>query len=191
MDNDVVAYEYDILAITSKYNGVKENVPTWYPIYRRSNPVLVASLERIDYTENLGGIASSRGRIGHDETNSLLGVDDEDASNGKGNAFLVHVCGILVVQHIVQIRYLPFLITNDWEFELAPRDLVNVRNPTAMAVDGVGRETDQLDTTFGKLWFKLCEGAQFCHNVSICCVPLTGSSAAYLSYRQGCNPQDG
>jgi len=34
-----------------------------YPIDRGGDPVLVTGLERVDDTENLGGVATSRGRV--------------------------------------------------------------------------------------------------------------------------------
>lgn len=59
--------------------------------------MLVASLQRIDNAQDLGGIAPSARRIGEDGANGLLWVDHEDAADCEGNALLVHVGGILVV----------------------------------------------------------------------------------------------
>ena len=41
------------------------------------------------------------------------------------------------------------------------RDLIDVFHPAAMRVDGVGRETNELDTAFGELWLKLCKRTEF------------------------------
>ena len=65
-----------------------------------------------------------------------------------------------MVNHVVCVGYLPFLIANDWEFETASRDFVNVLDPSAMAVDCVGRQSDQLDTTFRELGLEFSEGAE-------------------------------
>lgn len=59
--------------------------------------MLVTSLQTVEDTEDLGGVAASAGGVAQDETNSLLGVDDEDGANGESNAFAVNVCSVLVV----------------------------------------------------------------------------------------------
>lgn len=59
--------------------------------------MLVTSLKRVDHTQNLSGIAASRGWVRHNETDSLLGVDDEDRADGECNTLRVDVGGVLVV----------------------------------------------------------------------------------------------
>ena len=115
MDNDIVACRYDLSACSKANAAAAVMIPTWNPVYRRGNSVLISCLERVYHTEDFGRIASGRGRIRHDETNGLLGINDEDASDGEGNAFLIDICGILVVQHIIKIGYLSLLIANDGE----------------------------------------------------------------------------
>lgn len=65
-----------------------------------------------------------------------------------------------MIQHIVQICHLSLLVANDWEFQAGARDFINILDPSPMAVDRVGRETDQLDTTLGKFRFQFCKRAQ-------------------------------
>ena len=48
------------------------------PINRSGNAMLVARLKRVNNTEDLGGIAPCGGGVGHDQTNGLLRVDDEN-----------------------------------------------------------------------------------------------------------------
>lgn len=60
--------------------------------------MLVASLQRINDAQNLGRISSRRSRVGHDQADGFLRVNDEDRSNGKGDALLVDIGGILIVQ---------------------------------------------------------------------------------------------
>jgi len=60
--------------------------------------VLVTGLEGVDDTEHLGGIAASRGGVGEDETDGLLGVDDEYGSDGESNSLSINIGRILVVQ---------------------------------------------------------------------------------------------
>ena len=62
--------------------------------------------------------------------------------------------------HIVCKGNLSALVTNDWESELAARNLIDILDPSSVRLDGVGRETDQLDTTLCELGLKLCEGTE-------------------------------
>ena len=62
--------------------------------------------------------------------------------------------------HVVAQRNLPVLVPNDWEPQLASRNLVDVLDPATMALDRVGAQTDELDSTLGELWLELRKGSQ-------------------------------
>lgn len=59
--------------------------------------MLVASLQRVDDAQHFGGVAASGGRVREDGTDLLVRVDDEDGTNCEGDALLVYVRGVLVV----------------------------------------------------------------------------------------------
>ena len=80
------------------------HIITWNPVDWGGDTVLVASLEGVDDTEDLGGVAASGGWVGENEANGLLGVNDEDRTDGKRNALGVNVGGILVVKPITQCQ---------------------------------------------------------------------------------------
>lgn len=122
--------------------------------------MLVTSLERVDDTEDLSSIASSGGRVGQDSADSLLGVDDKDGADSESNTLAVHVGGILVVQHVVCVCDLPLLVTNDGKLQAAAANLVDILDPSSVALDSVGRKANELDTTLGELWLELSEGAE-------------------------------
>ena len=132
-----------------------------HPVNRRGNLVLVASLQRVDDAQNLGGVATSGSRVAQDCADGLLGVDDEDGADGEGDALGVDVGRILVVEHVVGQRNLTLLVSDDGELERGVADLVDVVDPGAMAVDCVCGETDQLDAALGEFGFELGEGAEF------------------------------
>jgi len=67
------------------------------PVDRGGDPVLVASLERVDNAQDLGGVAASAGGVGEDRADGLLGVDDKDRADGESNALGVDVGSVLVV----------------------------------------------------------------------------------------------
>lgn len=53
-----------------------------YPVDGGGNLVLVTGLEGVDDAQNLGGVAASGGRVGEDGADGLLGVNEEDGSDG-------------------------------------------------------------------------------------------------------------
>lgn len=62
--------------------------------------------------------------------------------------------------HVVEEGNLAVLVTNDWELQVAPGDLVDVLDPSRVALNGVRRDADQLDAALGELWLQLGEGAE-------------------------------
>jgi hypothetical protein len=80
--------------------GSDNHIITRDPIDGGGDLVLIASLKGVDHSKHLGSVAASRGGIGQNQSNGLLGVDDEYGSNGQGHALLVHVGGILMVDPV-------------------------------------------------------------------------------------------
>lgn len=74
------------------------HIVTRDPINGCGNLVLVASLEGVDDAQDFGRVAASRGWVGQNGADGLLGINDEDGANGESNAFLVDVGGILIVE---------------------------------------------------------------------------------------------
>lgn len=184
----------------------------------------ITCLQRIHHPKNLGRVSTGRSRIRHDQANRLFRIDDEDGSNGEGNAFLIDVGRILMIDpicmfktpnqspsvtyipygflnrscihksspftktrvnriarkqeeegeeeveqnkrqgaqliHIIEIRHLPLLIADDGKAQSAARDLIDILDPAAMALDRVGREPDELDLASTELGLELGEGSQ-------------------------------
>jgi len=151
----------DLLGILSLEGWVDNDIVTWNPVDWGGDAVLVTSLQAVDNTEDLGGVSASGGWVGENETDSLLWVNDEDRADGESNALGVNIGGVLVVNHVIEQGNLSLLVTNDWEGEVAASDLVDVGDPSTVGFNGVGRKTNQLDTTFGKLWLELSKGTEF------------------------------
>lgn len=70
------------------------------PVDGSGNLVLVTGLERIDDAQHLGRVAASGGWVGEDGADLLARVDNEDRADGEGNALLVDVGGVLVVDPV-------------------------------------------------------------------------------------------
>ena len=65
-----------------------------------------------------------------------------------------------MIQHVIEEGNLALLVTNDWEFQIAPGDLVDILDPSSVAFDRVGGQPDQLDATLGEFGFQFCESAK-------------------------------
>ena len=109
--------------------------------------MLVSCLQRIHNSQNLGRVATSRGGIREDSTDGLLRVNDKNGADCESNALGVHVGSILVVEHVIQQGDLSLLVSNDGEPQVTSADLVNVLDPTAMALNSVRGQADQLHAT--------------------------------------------
>jgi hypothetical protein len=157
VNNDIVTY---FMVRECKRREPVVRILTGNPVNRGGDSVLVTSLERVDNAEHLSGVATSGSGVWEDCADGLLGVDDEDGADGESNALGVDVGGVLVVKHVVGEGDLALLVANDRELEARARDLVNVLDPATVAVDSVGRETDELYTTLGELRLELGEGTE-------------------------------
>lgn len=136
-------------------------IVTRNPIDGCGYPVLVSSLQGVEDAQYLGGVAASGGRVGKDETDGLLGVDDKDTADREGDALGVDIGLILVVDHVVQVGDFAALVANDGKLEVAPRDLIDVLDPSSMALDGISGEANELCATLCELGLELCEGTKF------------------------------
>lgn len=121
--------------------------------------MLVAELERVDHAQDLGKVAASRGRVRERQADGLLGVNHKDRADSEGHAagvssaarwvdipLGVDVGGVLVVEHVVEGGNLAVLVANNGEIDVGGPlgERVNVLDPAVVAVDVVGRETDEL-----------------------------------------------
>lgn len=169
----------DLAGLLGLDGWVNDDIVTWHPVDWGGDLVLVASLERVDDTENLGGVTAGGGWVGENGTDGLLWVDDEDRADGESDTLAVNVGGVLVVDpmeqsasarscqgllrrysHVVGEGDLALLVANDWELELGAGDLVDILDPATVGLNGVGRETDELDTALGELWLELGESTE-------------------------------
>lgn len=148
------------LGIGSGDGGRNDNIITGQPVDGAGNAVLLGGLESINDTENLSSVAAGRGGVGHDQTDLLGGVDDEDGADGQSHTLGVNVGGVLVVNHVVQVGDLALGVGDDGELELGAGDLIDVLDPTVVRFNVVGTQTDELDTTRGELGLKLGEGTE-------------------------------
>jgi len=83
---------------------VNDDIIAGNPVDGGGDLVLVTGLERVDDAENLSGVAASGGGVGEDGADGLLGVDDEDGSDGEGNALGVDVGGVLEVKPVTLLE---------------------------------------------------------------------------------------
>lgn len=78
-----------------------DDVIAGHPVDGCRHRPLVARLERVEDAEHLGRVAARRRRVRQDRPDLLLGVDNVYRSDGEGDALLVDVGGILVVNPVL------------------------------------------------------------------------------------------
>lgn len=76
-----------LLGVLSGDGGRDDDVITGQPVDGSGDTVLVGGLESINDTEDLGGVTASGGGVADDQTDLLLGVDNEDGTDGESDAY--------------------------------------------------------------------------------------------------------
>jgi hypothetical protein len=94
----------DLLGFLSGDAGVDDNIITLLPVTGSGDAVLVTELERVNNAKDLIKVTASGGRVGQNETDALLGVNDEDRADSEGNTLSVNVSNILNIKHACQFR---------------------------------------------------------------------------------------
>jgi hypothetical protein len=166
------------LGVLGLHGRRKDVVIAGEPVDGAGNTVLLGALESINDTENLGGVTASGGGVGHDQTDLLGGVDDEDGADGQSHTLGVDVGGILEVDHVVRIGDLALGVGDDGELELGAGDLIDILNPGVVGVGVVGAlkgnssasllamwahityQANELDTTSSELGLELGESTE-------------------------------
>ena len=93
----------DLLGFLSGDAGVDDNIITLLPVTGSGDAVLVTELERVNNAKDFVKVAASGGRVGQNETDALLGVNDEDRADSEGNTLSVNV-GNILNQHACLFR---------------------------------------------------------------------------------------
>ena len=136
-----------------RYNDILSNLP----VNRSCHALLVASLQAVDNSQDLGCVAARRRWVHHSKADLLGWVDNEDTADCECDALLIDVRQVLLVDHVVKKRHLAVCIGDDRELQVRLRDVVNVLNPLAMAVEIIGAQPDHLDTSLLELILQLRE----------------------------------
>lgn len=108
-----------LLRVRSRDGGGHDDVVTDLPVDRGSHTLPVAGLEGVDDTENLGRVTAGRGRVHHREADFLVWVDDEHGPDGEGDALLVYVIQVLLVDHVIQEGNFAVSVGDDGELHVS------------------------------------------------------------------------
>lgn len=127
-----------LLRIRGADRGGNDHIVTDLPVNRGSDTLLVTGLKRIDDTQHLGRVTTSRGGIHHGQTDLLARVDDEDRANGESNALLVDVVQILLVDHVIQEGDLAVRIGDNGELHIGRGDFIDVFDPFVVRANVIG-----------------------------------------------------
>lgn len=126
-NSDITKLLNRVLGLHSRWDN---DIFAQCPVNGGVHTILVSGLKRIDDSQDLSSIPASGGWVTKDQSDFLVGVDDEDGADGHGNScgsvksvtdapsrfmagnrgggsfiltLLVNICGVLVIKHIIQI----------------------------------------------------------------------------------------
>jgi len=117
--------------ISSRYRGGNNHIVAHVPVDRCYNPLLVAQLERINYSQHFSGISPSRSRIQHGQPNLLTRVDDiHRADCERDTPLLSKLIQIILANHIIEKGDFAVRISNDGKLNVGVANLVDVTDPT-------------------------------------------------------------
>lgn len=105
-------------------------------------------------------VTASGGGVGQGQTDLLGGVDDEDGADGQSQTLGVDVGGVLVVNHVVEVGNLALGVGDDGELQAGAGDLIDILDPTVVALGVVGTQTNELGVASSELRLKLGEGTE-------------------------------
>ena len=125
--------------------------------------MLRRELDRVDHSQDLVEIAARGHRVAQHQLDLLVGADDEDRAHGlvgRGRAALGGA-GLLGRQHIVELGDLKVAVADDGIVDLRALGLLDVGKPSAVAVDRIDAEPDQLGVALGEFGLDLGHVAEF------------------------------
>ena len=115
--------------------------------------MLRRELHRVEHAEDLVEIAARCHRVAQRQLDLLFGADDEDRAHGLVGCGCAALGGsrLLGRQHVVKLGDLEVAVANDGIVDLRALGLLDVGKPTAMAVDRIDAQADELGVAFGEL----------------------------------------
>lgn len=162
-------------------------VTLWYRVSKTSLtridsayvPLLVASLQAVNDSKHLAGVTTGARGIHHSQADLFRWVDDEDGTNGEGNALFANVGHVLGVEHVVEESDIAVGVSDDGELQVGVANVVNVLDPRVVGGEVVGRllgvlaavraeltmsadpyQSNHLDASLLELILHLCECTQ-------------------------------
>lgn len=140
-----------------------DDILTCLPVDWGNNTLSVTLLQGVDDSQNFGGVSTDRSRVGQNQSDGLLWVNDKDRSDGSNWATGLQGLESVFVNHVVLVRDFLGLVTDDWEGKLlaAQSDFLNVLDPFLVGWDAFGRQTDQLDVSGVEFRLQCSKGTQF------------------------------
>lgn len=146
-----------LLGVLSGHGGRDDDIITGQPVDGGGDTVLVGGLEGVNNTEYLSSVTASGGGVGDDQTDLLLGVNNEDGADGESNAYLksayersqwnqsvevhtlrVDVGGVIVVDHVILVGNLALGVGDDGELQVGARNLIDILDPLSVGLKAVG-----------------------------------------------------
>lgn len=78
--------------------GGYDHIVPGLPVDGGIDGMFVSSEQRVEYAEKFGCVTARGGRVGLNQANDLIGVDNEYRPDGVGDSPCVHIGSILVIK---------------------------------------------------------------------------------------------
>ncbi len=137
---------------------VDDDLITGRPVSRCSDGVLGGELAGVNGPEDLVEVAPARGGIRHHQRNRLVGLDNEDGTNGQGEAGLVTIG---LVEDADGRGMVPLGIAEERDLHLGARSCLDVLDPGSVRVGIVAGEAANLDAALFPLGIEAGGGGKF------------------------------
>jgi hypothetical protein len=85
----------ELVGLFGRNAGVDDNIVTLLPVTGSGDTMLVTELKRVDDTKDLIKVTASGSGVAQDETDGLLGIDDENGTDSEGDTLAINVGDIL------------------------------------------------------------------------------------------------
>ena len=110
------------------------------------------SLKRVHDSQNICRVCAGRGRVGEDGSDCRLGVYDENGMDDESDSFWNPHWGRLDDQaYGVERGDLSLLVANHGKFRIGIADLVDIRDPASVTLNGISKQTNEFNASSREL----------------------------------------
>ena len=128
-------------------------MPLLFPVGRRGYAVLGCKLEGVYDAQYFEEVSASRSGVSDGKLHLFIRPDYEEGAHRKGFRSIR-------VDHVVEPRYVPVGIGDDWEFHFYILSLVDVFHPALVLIERIHADGEDFYIPFSEFIFELCGSSE-------------------------------